>query len=210
MFNFEIHDDFLAIALLYADHFSVAELRKELAGAINQSLTKARKAQLAYAKKEYNFDSDVLTKQGRVRSKRARADKDQMEAGLFISSKPVSLRTFVVATNPIAVLVRQRTNMPQAFLVDVDGQSKVAGVFMRDTARAKYAPTKGRYAGRILTRGSNKGQRLLRQAIDKKYTLTTAQVAYKGADDAITRADMVGTYEARLEKRLKKMQTGAV
>lgn len=206
MFNFEVHADFKAVAELYAEHLSKEILRADLANALNQGVRAANKYEREFAYNEYNFSKEVLNKEGRFRMKRARADTDNMAAGLFVSSKPVSLMPFVVAAKPIAVFIRSRVDMPHAFLVSTPDKAKMAGVFMRDTARAKYAPTKGSYHGRVVTRGPNKGRPLLRQAIDKKYTLTTAQVADKGSGEAMKRADLVRNYEARLEKRLKALQ----
>ena len=208
MLNFEIHADFKAIIDRFKDELSVEVIRSELANAINRGTRKARKAEEEYAVKEYNFSKEVMTKQGRIRTKMARADKDQMTAGLFVSSKPISLRTFVVANKPIAVFVRSRHDMPHAFMVD-NAKGGLAGVFMRDSKKPAYAPTKGTYAGRVITRGPRKGQKLLRQGIDKKYTLTTAQVADKGAENAIEHADIVKEFEARLDKRLLKLKAEA-
>lgn len=206
MFTFEIHADFKAIIDMFAKDLSPEIIRKELANALNKGVRDSDKEIRRFAADKYNMGKEVLTKEGKIRTRRARADKDQMEAGVFVSSKPVSLRTFMVANKPVAVFVRSRATMPEAFLVNTSDNSKAAGIFMRDKVKAAYAPTKGAYKGRIVTRGPNKGRLMKRQAIDKKFTLTTAQVANAGSEGALAKADVVADFEARLDKALAKIR----
>lgn len=205
MFQFEIHGDFLAVAKAFKDQLAPNVIRNALATTLNASQTKAKKLLTIHAKSVYNFQEKLFTKDNLYRIKRARGDSPAPTSTGFVSSKQISLRTFVVAANPISIFIKKRSVMPHAFLVGTEGAvGGAAGVFMRDGIRAKRAMTKGTYKGRRIKNGPRKGQLLLRQAIEKKYTLSTADVADSGSVKAIETIDIVKAFEARLIKILAK------
>lgn len=210
MFNFEIHGDFLAVAQSFKGQLDEEVIRNALATTLNAGQTKMKKLLTEHAKTVYNFSEQLFLKDNLYRIKRARGDSTAPESKGFVSSKQISMRTFVVAANPISIYIKKRTNLVHAFLVGNEkAEGSVAGVFMRDMKTPKRAMTKGKYANRRIKVGPRKGQLILRQAIDKKYTLSTADVADAGYEKAVSAVDLVKAFELRLDKILAKNEKKA-
>jgi hypothetical protein len=80
------------------------------------------------------------------------------------------------------------------------GPAGAVPIFMRDRLLSKIAPSKGRYAGRVVTRGPRKGQPILRQPLKKVFG-TSAVAAFQVAPGL--EAEAVAAVDAKFAERVE-------
>jgi len=210
-----------AVAKEFASILSPDKIKKALANALNAGQTEAKKHFIAQASEQYRYTRKIFAKADGYRIQRANATAENIVSKAFVSSKPVSMSAFVTkeggrkkkgaAKAPPTIWIKNKTLLSEGFSLGNSSKSgddaSSAGIFMRVRGSAKVAPTKGRYANKIITRGPRKGQLLLRQAIAKKFAMTTAAVANQVSDEAMIHVDLAAIFRAKLDDQVAKLKT---
>lgn len=208
MIQIEVSSNIADIAAEYLEQLGGDAIHKDLANAINAAQTIAKKRFIKDVAATYKLNKSEFASKDGYRIKRANAMKSDMESRAFITSLPIPLLRFVVERKPVSVLIRKRTTFKSAFIMGSQGSGtsdpKDAGVFIRRKDAAKVAPTKGSYAGRVHKVGPLKGTPILRQPFDKKYTLTTAEMANQVQDGAMSQIDLGAIFKSKLDARIAK------
>lgn len=220
MLDIQLTSNLDAVAKDYAEVLDPKQIKRALANALNAGQTEAKKHFIAQADAQYHFTRRIFAKASGYRIQRANATEDKIESRAFISSAPISMAAFVTQEGgrkkkgadktPPTIWIKNRTVLKSGFTMGKTTKSgddaSSAGLFMRVKGSQKVAPTKGRYAGRIASRGVNKGRLLTRQAIEKKYVMTTAAVANQVSDAAMTHVNLADIFRAKLDDQVAKMK----
>lgn len=220
MIELQLTSDLDAVAKAYAEILDPKQIKRALANALNAGQTEAKKHFIAQADEQYRFTRKVFAKASGYRIQRANATADNVESRAFISSAPISMAAFVTKEGgkkkkgaekaPPTIWIKNKTVLKSGFTLGKSNKSgddeSSAGLFMRVKGAQKVAPTKGRYAGRIASRGVNKGQLLTRAPIEKKYVMTTAAVANQVSDEALTHVDLAEIFRAKLDDQVAKLK----
>lgn len=137
------------------------------------------------------------------------ATSASLEGALEVDYQKVSLRKFKGWRyhQRAGVTVQQMTNMPAMtfayfFAGNIPNAAKQF-IFSRVVGAAKYIPKHGRYANRILKRGSNKGKLMMRQPLKERagVSVLKAMESKPGLIDEVAE-DTAQKFAARLQSKV--------
>jgi Prophage minor tail protein Z (GPZ) len=162
---------------------------KVLVAALNKTVVQGSTAASREIREEYNIKASTLSRYLSV-------ERASIKAGRYVASLVaetsrsgqrglrLSLFSPTKRTGGVSVKVRRagkRSVIKGAFIADMP--NGVTDVVSRSTSSRSplpnVVPKKGRYAGRVVKRGPNKGQRLKRQSLRVLYTLEISRMFNK-------------------------------
>lgn len=150
----------------------IDEMPGELQKITNDIATRARKRAIELLSERYTLKKSAFTEGVRVR----KANSTDLEATITASGYRLGIAKFQNEQTPSGItytVVRgQQKEIASGFKATM--KSGHVGVFKRKGN--KFIPTKGSYAGRIATRGRNKGQPIMRQKIAEQYRISVAEM----------------------------------
>lgn len=206
-----VSDDIKALIRQFESELSEAQINSAFAGALNRVSTQHRKKVTAKANEIYSTNIKKLAKREIIK----RASPKELQASTIVLSNklPVSRFRYAQTATGVSTNIRRNGFLKGAFVSKVGSAPADTnkpgheGVFDR-TGRL-VAPEKGRYAGRVVSRGPNKGELLKREVIEEKYTLSTAGM-FSAAHEEFDRAEwdklIAENFEATLTKKLENVR----
>jgi hypothetical protein len=151
------------------------QIPQAITAAENKTAAKVKTFLIAAAAKAMNLDKDDIRDSIRIK----KATYSTLAAAVIVDRHPVPLSKYPVKQTATGVMATPFTGVagdirpgqrPYSFLATMDSGHK--GVFVRFGSMVN--PTKGVYAGKIVTRGPKKGQIVQRQRIRQLYGPTIA------------------------------------
>jgi hypothetical protein len=205
-----VSDDIKALIRQFEAELSEAQINSAFASALNRVNTQHRKKVTAKANELYSANVKKLSKREII--KRA-SPKNLQASSIVISNKlPISRFKYAQTATGVSTNIRRNGFFKGAFVATVgsapadDTKPGHEGVF--DRSGRFEAPTRGRYKGRVVSRGPNKGELLKREIIKEQYTLSTAGM-FSSAHDTFEQSEwdklIRDNFELTLTKKLENL-----